>query len=183
MRTLFITLHAATSGPFAVKPLADLDRALERLPDETWSGAYDLAVRLDALPRFVAGLAMRPRGSELLDRLGIDYRTDVPSAMLVLGIPPVAEGIERLSTTRGFRARIRLLARELVPTPAFMRAWSPLADRSNFGLALAYGYRPFWLLLKLPVAVRTHGRARRVAARGHAVERRNAPSRRNTDDL
>ena len=49
MRTLFIALHAATSGPFAVQQLADLDCALERLPDGTWSAAHDLAVRLDAI--------------------------------------------------------------------------------------------------------------------------------------
>jgi len=171
MRTLLIALHAATSGPSAGKPIADLDRALERLPDETWSAACDLALRLDAMPRFAAGLALRPLGSQLIQRLGIDQRTDVPTALYALGIPPVAEGIERLSTTHGFRPRIRLLARELVPTPSFMRMWSPLASRSSIGLALAYAYRPFWILLKLPVAVRTHGRARRVAERGGPSDR------------
>ena len=172
MRTLLVALHAATSGPFAVQQLADLDRALECLPDETWSAAHDLAVQLDSIPRFVAGLAMRPLGRELIDRLRIDFRTDVPSALYARGIPPVAEGIERLSTTRGFRARIRLLARELIPTPSFMRVWSPLASRGILGLAFAYAYRPFWILLKLPVAARAHGRARRVAERGRVVNLR-----------
>ena len=173
MRTLLIALHGATSGPFAVQQLADLDRALERLPDETWSAAHDLAVRLDSIPRFLAGLAMRPLGKELIDRLGIDFQTDVPSALHALGVPPLAEGIERLSTTRGFRARIRLLARELVPTPSFMRVWSPLAEHGILGLALAYAYRPFWILLKLPVAVRAHGRARRIAQRSRVVDPRS----------
>ena len=172
MRTVLIALHAATSGPFAVQQLADLDRALECLPDETWGAAHDLAMRLDSVPRFVAGLAMRPRGTELIDRLRIDFRTDVPSAMYALGIPPVALGIERLSTTRGFRARIRLVARELIPTPSFMRLWSPLADRGILGLACAYVYRPFWILLKLPVAVRAHRRARQVAERGRVLDLR-----------
>lgn len=172
MRTLLVALHAATSGPLAVQALTDLDRALERLPDATWSTAYDLAVRLDAVPRFVAGLAMRPPGSELLNRLEIDHRTDVPSALYALGIAPVAEGIERLSATRGFRPRVQLLARELFPTPSFMRMWSPLAARSTHGLVLAYAYRPFWILLKLPVAVRTHGRARQVAKSGGQTNRR-----------
>lgn len=166
MRTLLIALHAATSGPFAVQQLADLDRALERLPHETWRAAHDLAVRLDAIPRFVAGLAMRAPGMELIDRLRIDFRTDVASALYALGAPRVATRIERFSTTRGFRARVRLLARELIPTSSCMRMWSPLADRGNLGLAIAYVYRPFRILLKLPVAVRAYGRARRLADRG-----------------
>jgi hypothetical protein len=116
---------------------------------------------------------MRPLGKELIHRLGIDFQTDVPSALHALGIPPLAEGIERLSTTRGFRARLRLLARELVPTPSFMRVWSPLAEHGILGLALAYAYRPFWILLKLPAAVRAHGRARRIAQRSRVVDPRS----------
>ena len=39
-------------------------------------------------------------------------------------------------------------------------------------LTFAYAHRPFWILLKLPVAVRAHGRARRVAERGRVVDLR-----------
>jgi len=163
MRTLLVALHAATSGPFAVQQLVDLDRTLELLPDETWSAAHDLAMRLDAVPRFVAGLTMRPQGLELVERLGFETRMDVSGALRALGIPPVAEGIERLRTTSGVRGRARLVARELIPTPSFMRAWSPLARRGAVGLGLAYVGRPFWLLRKLPAALRAHRRARQVA--------------------
>jgi hypothetical protein len=169
IRTLLVPLHAATSGRFAAQPVSDLDHALERVSDEMWSAAYVLAERLDAGPRFVAGLAMRPLGRELIERLRMDARIDVRSALYSLGIPPVAGGIERLRTTPGFRSRARLVARELVPTRSFIRAWSPLARRGFLGLALAYCYRVFWLLLKLPAALRAHVRARRVAPRGRAA--------------
>ena len=169
IRTLLLPLHAASSGRFAPQPLADLDRALDRIPDETWGAAYALAISLDAVPRFVAGLTMRPLGRELIDRLSIDAQIDVRSALYSLGIPPVAAGIERLRTTAGFRRRLRLLARELVPTPSFIRAWSPLGRRGVVGLSLAYAYRVFWLLLKLPAALRAHARARNVAPRGRGA--------------
>jgi Uncharacterised nucleotidyltransferase len=165
-RALLIALHAATSGPFAVQALADLDRALARVPTEAWKSAYDLAERLDAVPRFVAGLAMRPAGRELVRRVYPDGRIDVASALRVTGIPPVAGGLERLRMTSGARGKARLLARELVPSRSFMRMWSPLAARGMLGLALAYAYRPLWLAAKLPTALRARARARRVAASG-----------------
>jgi putative nucleotidyltransferase-like protein len=170
IRTLLVALHAGTSGPFAPKALADLDHALERMSDETWSEAYALAQRLDAVPRFVAGLTLRPLGRELIDRLCIDARIDMASALHSLGSWTGAGAIERLRKTPGVRRRIRLLARELVPTPSFIRAWSPFPGRGVLGLALGYCYRLFWLPLKLPAALRAHARARRVASAGRAAE-------------
>ena len=123
-------------------------------------------MRLDAIPRFVAGLSMRPHGRELIRRIRLDAQIDVQSALYARGIPPVAGGILRLTATPGFRAQARLLARELFPTRSFMRAWSPFARRGGLGLALAYCYRPFWLVGKLPAALRAHREARRVAKSG-----------------
>ena len=168
MRTLLVPLHAATSGPFAGQALADLDHALERMSDETWSAAYALAQPHDAVPRFVAGLTMRPFGRELIDRLGIDARIDIESALYSLGSFAGAGGIERLRTTPGFRRRVRLLARELVPTRSFIRDWSPFPRLGVLGLALGYCYRLLWLPLKVPAALRAHARARRVASGGRA---------------
>jgi Uncharacterised nucleotidyltransferase len=158
-RTLFLALHAATTG--AGQALSDLDRGLERLSDEQWEAAHELALRLDATSRFLAGLAMRPLGVKLIDRLHLEGGVDVASALRAAGVPPVAGGLERLRTTRTFRGRIRLLIRELVPTRSFMRTWSPFSTGGPAGLALAYAYRPLWLLSKLPAALRAHARARR----------------------
>jgi hypothetical protein len=170
IRTLLVPLHAATAGPFVAQALADLDRALERVSDETWTAAYALAEGLDAVPRFVAGLTMRPLGGELIDRLGIDARIDMQSALYSLGSWTGAGAIERLRTTPGVRRRLRLLARELVPTRTFIRDWSPFPTLGVLGLALGYCYRLFWLALKLPAALRAHARARRVASGRRAAE-------------
>jgi hypothetical protein len=176
-RALLLALHAATTGAAGGQALSDLDRGLERLSDEQWNAAHELAVRLNAAPRFAAGLAMRPLGVKLIDRLHLEGSVDVASALRAAGVPPVAGGLERLRTTQSFRGRVRLLIRELVPTRSFMRTWSPLSSRGPAGLALAYVYRPFWLLFNLPAALRAHARARRE------VEDREPPAPRDRGEI
>jgi hypothetical protein len=168
IRTLLMPLHAATAGPSDAQALADLDLALERMPDDTWSAAYGLAERLDAVPRFVAGLTMRPLGRELIDRLRMDGRIDVESALFSLGSWTGAGAVERLRTARGFSGRMRLLARELVPTRSFIRAWAPFPTPGVLGLVRGYCYRVVWLARNGPAALRAHARARRVASGGRA---------------
>jgi hypothetical protein len=162
-RALLLALHVGTSHGTFQQPLIDLDRALEWLPDETWRAARRLAMRLDALPRFTAGLAVRPLGRELIERLGLQGTLDVRSALYAGGAPPaVADGLARLRETDGIGPRVRLLARALVPTRASLRFTHPrLARLGTVGLALAYLYRPVWLLAKLPAALRAYSRARR----------------------
>jgi hypothetical protein len=164
-RALFLALHATTAVRNSVgRPLADLDRALEQLPDDTWRAARRLAVRLEALPRFAAGLAMRPLGLNLIDRLHLKGTVDMYGAVHSAGAPPpVADGLVRLRATRGIGPRVRLLARALIPTRPSLRLTHPrLARLGTPGLALAYMYRPIWLLAKLPAALRAYARARRM---------------------
>ncbi len=177
-RALFLGLHAATSGAGGGQALSDLDRGLERLPDEQWKAAHELAQQLDAVPRFLAGLSMRPLGVKLIDRLDLEGGVDIASALRAAGVPPVAGGLERMRATRTFRGRMRLLIRELVPTRSFMRTWSPLSTRGPAALALAYVYRPIWLLMKLPAALRAHARARRTVE----VEELPASPKRNREN-
>lgn len=167
VRALLLALHVATSGPLATQPLADLDRGLDRVAEATWAAAYEHAVRLDAVPRFLAGLAMRPLGLQLIDRLQLRGEIDTRSALYAQGIPPVAGGLERLMSTAGTGDKARLLMRELIPTRSFMRDWSRLARSGTLGLALAYAYRPAWLLVRLPLAIRARARAQRAARAGH----------------
>ena len=87
IRALLLALHVATSGPLATQPLADLDRALDRVSEATWAAAYEHAVRLDAVPRFLTGLAMRPPGVQLIDRLQLQGEADTRSALYAQGIP------------------------------------------------------------------------------------------------
>jgi hypothetical protein len=162
-RALLLALHAASAGTTAVKR-RDLERALEQVEDDVWRDAHRLAVELDAVSRLLAGLGLLPQGAELIERLALNGEMDVPSALYVSGIPPVAEGLERLRTATGLMSKARFLVRELVPTAAFMRMWgAPVARRGRLGLLLAYAYRPFWLLGKLPEARRAYIRARRAA--------------------
>jgi hypothetical protein len=72
--------------------------------------------------------------------------------------------VERLHRTRGARARAGLLLREALPSPEFMRWWSPLARHGRLGLAAAYGRRWLWLLAHAGPSVRTWRRARREPA-------------------
>jgi hypothetical protein len=160
-RTLHVALHAGAQGAYTARPLEDLRRALDVVAEEVWGAAAELAVRLDAVPLFATGLSMDPRGRVVAERLGIDATGDVDARLRAGAAPALSFGLTRLRSTKGIRARTKLIARELVPTPSFMRVWSPLARRGTAGLVLAYAYRPLWLAVKLPGAVVAVARASR----------------------
>jgi hypothetical protein len=165
MQALLLALHAGTYKVSFRRPLTDLDRALELLSDDVWVGAHGLAIRLDAVPRFAAGLATRPLGLKLIDQLALEGMVDVRSALHTAGAPPaVADGLVRLKATRGVGPRVRVLARALIPGSPALRLTHPrLARLGPPGVAIGYLYRPFWLLAKLPAALRAQARARRIA--------------------
>jgi Uncharacterised nucleotidyltransferase len=167
-RALLLALHAGTFADSFRQPLADLDLALQRLPDDTWRAALRLAERLDAVPRFTAGLGTRPLGAKLIDRLDLKGAVDVRAGLHTAGAPPaVADGLVRLRATRGIAPRARLLARALTPPAAALRLAHPrLARLGTFGLTLAYLYRPLWLIAKLPAALRAYVQARRRVQAG-----------------
>ncbi|HKP21796.1 MAG TPA: nucleotidyltransferase family protein [Thermoleophilaceae bacterium] len=160
-RTVHVALHAAQHQDG--KAVFDLEKAVAQLDYELWTQAAELARELRALPAFSAGLRLVEGGRPLAESLGI---ADVRSLHMEVRAQrvPLAEGIAQIYTTRGLRAKLRLLWRELFPRPAFMRWWSPLANRGGLGLALAYLWRPIWLVAHLPRAVRTVRRARQAAA-------------------
>lgn len=166
-RALLLALHVADHGHNFRRPLRDLERALDQVDDRVWREAHQLAVRLEAVPRFVAGLKIHPEGRELIERLGLEGQVDVASVLRLMD-SGVASGLERLRVTAGLAPKARLLARELVPTPGAMRLWAPVARRGRLGLLLAYAYRPAWLLTKLPAGLRAHTLARRIAGSGTA---------------
>ena len=62
---MHVALHAAQHGVLAGKALTDLTLALERLPEEVWTRAADLARRLEAAPAFAAGLRLVPAGEDV----------------------------------------------------------------------------------------------------------------------
>jgi hypothetical protein len=164
-RALHITLHAAQHGAGSQSPIDDLRRALERGDEATWGAAAELARTLEATAAFSAGLALLPEGRALGDRLGVqDVAVDVE--LRASTARPTALTVERIARAPGIRARAGIIARKLFPPATFMRKWSPLARRSGLGLALAYLWRPLWVLGQAPRALRAWSQARRVAGRG-----------------
>lgn len=151
---LLVGLHATAGGAARAKPLADLDRALGRLPDSLWGEAFGLAVQLRAEAWFLAGLDLSAEGRALVARCGFSGARSATALLSSRGSPPTALGIQRLFETGGWRNRWRLLARELIPTAEFMRMSSPLAKRGLFGLLSAYALRSLWLAAMLPRGLR-----------------------------
>jgi hypothetical protein len=165
---MHVALHAAQHGVAWTKGLDDLDRALARWPVETWRDAAALAADLDASSAFEAGLRLRPRGAEIADRLDLRGAPDVATVLRVSSAPDAAFGLDRMLQLEGGLEKLGYLVRSAFPTPAFMRWWSPLAQHGPLGLAVAYLYRPIWLVVRAPAALGGYVRARREA-RSHEI--------------
>jgi hypothetical protein len=155
-------LHAAQDGRDTAQPLQDLARAVETVDELSWHAALGLARAAGATAAFAAGLERSEPGRDLLARLDPALTGGAYERLRGGTPPPMSLGIARLMERRDARGLARELAREVVPTPAFMRTWSPLARRGRLGLAAAYAWRPLWLLLRLGPAVRAYLRARRT---------------------
>jgi hypothetical protein len=160
---LQVALHAAHHGPMRRKALDDLERAVERLPEETWARAARTAGQLDALPAFAAGLALAPAGAPLARRLDQPAQWPGEVTLRGTGAPPLAVGLDWLARTPGLKAKAALVARTAVPTPGALRTWRPLARRRPFGLARAYRSHPFWLAWHTIPSVLALRRTRREA--------------------
>jgi Uncharacterised nucleotidyltransferase len=160
-RALMLALHAAQHGARSGPTLHDLQRAVDRLPFAIWQAAAALAARLDATDSLAVGLRLLPTGEAVASRLALPAESAVDVALRASGPPPMALGFEWLSRTPGWRGKALLAARKIVPSAAFMRAWSPLAGRGRIGLGLAYLWRPIWLALHAGPAFLAWRRARK----------------------
>ena len=162
---LHLVLNAAHHGRANAKTMADLSRALSRVPKTTWRAAAVLGARVDALPAFAAGLRLDPRGDALLRELEVDAPPTPHVALRAETAPPLAQGVGWLSELATTGARVRFIVRSVFPPPDFMRVWAPSARRGRFWLVAAYCWRPFWMAAHLPGAIRAWRLARRAAAR------------------
>lgn len=165
VRALLVALHAAQHGPEKVKPIEDLHRALAKLDDAGWREAAAVAARLDATPGLSYGLRLLPDGQRLAERLGLVSSELVEQATRRGSSARVALGLQRLAQTPDLRGRLRLVRREFVPSREFLQWWSPLARRGTVGLALAYVWRPLWLLWHLVPSLLAVNRDRRAGQR------------------
>jgi Uncharacterised nucleotidyltransferase len=162
-RVVVVTLHAAQHGVAVGKPLDDLARALELLPDRVWADAAVLATRLEATPAFATGLRLLPAGEAIASRLGLPVTRSVETTLRASTPPPTALGFDWLARTPGLKSKARLLARKVAPDAAFMRAWSPLARRGRAGLIGAYAWRLLWLARHAGPGFLAWRRARKAA--------------------
>ena len=160
---LVIALHAAHHGAGITQPIRDLDRALAKFDLEIWSGAAQLAERLDGVDAFSAGLRLAAGGEEMADRLSLPPVRSTEVLLRSSTAPPMALGFDWLSHTSGVRAKVILIAGKLVPDAPFMRSWTPLARRGRVGLWVAYAWRPIWLLRHAVPGYRAWREARRKA--------------------
>lgn len=159
-----VAIHAALHGAGVQQPLEDLRRVLVKLSRPDWERAAEVAAGLEASEAFATGLRLDPHGTEVAERLGLATDATVELRLRAATAPPTALGMARLVRTPGAAAKLALLARKAVPSPAFLRHWSPIARRGPLGLAAAYAIRPFWLLAHLPAGVLAWRRAVRAAA-------------------
>jgi hypothetical protein len=166
-RALVLALHAAKDGTRVGRPIQDLGRAVDRLDPKIWEGAAGVAERLNASAAFGAGLGLIPEGRELRDRLGLPLNIPIEILLRTAGAPPLALGVDHFAKQRSVTKRLVLAYGKAFPPPAFMRTWSPLARRGKAGLALAYVWRPVWLVGHIGPAVaawrRAQGEAKRLA--------------------
>jgi hypothetical protein len=142
-RALIVALHAAQHGPGVPQPQEDLRRAIALDDDEIWRQAAWIAGRLDATAQFADGLGLSPEGTALVERLGL-------SGDGMLAAAPTALGFQRLATTSGTVPKLAIIARELVPSPRFLRWWRPWTRRGRLALAAGYAYRMGWLIAHAP---------------------------------
>jgi Uncharacterised nucleotidyltransferase len=156
---LHVALHA--SHHVEGKPLEDLRRALARAPESQWQAALELAERFDGVQAFASGLRLVPEGLALARRLGVEQDRSVKYDLRREGVPTAEALHDLFGGGHSPGEAIATVARELVPRPAFMRWWTPLARRGPLGLALSYPWRWVWLTLHLPRGLLAVLRARR----------------------
>src|SRR3954447_23402975 len=159
-RAMHVALHAAQHGVAHERTAEDLRRALQAASAQDWAQAAGRARELDAPPAFAAGLRRVPEGRELAARLGLGEEMPADVAWRVASAPPMTDGLGVLAGAPGVRAKLRFVPRHLVPPAGYMRVWLPIARRNRAGLALAYLYRPLWLLKGIGPAVLARRRAR-----------------------
>ncbi len=167
---LHVVLHATTSGIDNRKALEDLSRALDRLSLPEWQAVRELATQLDALAAFGVGLRLLPQGAAVAEALHLAQNLSVELVLRASSSRFRALPFEQVALARGLPAKAAVIAREVLPTPSFMRMWSPLPAQGPLGLVLAYLYRPLWILRHAPGGFWLWWRARRRVAAGEGVQ-------------
>jgi hypothetical protein len=160
-----VASHAAHHGIETVKPLRDLELAVERLPEDAWRDALELADRVGGRAALAEGLRLTPAGAPLAERLGLDPAVEVDVVLGALSPPPSALGWQRVLSAHGAVPKVRALGRELVPSRDYMRTWAADPRLAGAGLAHAHGRRLLRLAAEIPAAFAVLREARREVRR------------------
>jgi hypothetical protein len=164
-RAMLTAVHAAQHGTGIRKSVRDLELALGRVDLVTWARSAELARRVGVSDPFAVGLRLLPAGADVAEKLGLESAQSVEAHLRSVTPAATSLGWMHLLEQRSPRAALQLVRSELLPTPGFMRVWSPTARKGPMGLTCAYLGRPLWLLWQLPSALRDLRRARRQARR------------------
>ena len=164
-RAVHLALHVAQNGLADGKAAEDLRLGIARLEPSIWTAAKELAVRLEAVDAFTAGLTALPEGAELADRLGLDPLASVEYQMRAASVFPPAARLERLLADQSWRQRLATARAYLFPSADWLRLHDPRATTWR-GLARARFVYAAGLLPRAARAVRERRRVRRTHAGG-----------------
>lgn len=160
-RLLHVALHAAQHGPEFGRALRDLELACTAHGIGEWQAVASLAVQLCAVDALSAGLDLVTEGHAIKRALALPDPSDPLVVLRAQSASPVALGLARFAGADA-PGRAQHMGRVLLPTPAFLRWWTPLASRGRLGLLAAYVWRYAYLAGALPGAALTFRRARRA---------------------
>lgn len=162
-RQILVMAGHAAQHDFDGKTLQDLERAAAVASVESWDEAIAVARRVGALSALLAAFRRCPACAALIPRLG-EPTLEPRAAPRLVGRPPLAPGLLRLSETQG-ADRLRLLASKLAPSPALIRDWmkndgarvpgvAKLDPAGTRGLVGGYALRTCWLIWQAPTGIR-----------------------------
>jgi hypothetical protein len=159
-RAVHVVTHALQPSLFehwTEKKNADLQRALDQVPDDVWEQAAELAVRAGAADAFAVGLHLKPHGRELCARLGLTVPAELNSDITFALAGTSGTGalvLEQFVRARGVRARAAILRGRLLPPLAW--AHFVVAQKGAEPRGRMSTYTRYWLHLarKTPGALR-----------------------------
>lgn len=173
-RAVTIALHLAMHSGAFPPATEDLRRTIAKVPAETWRRAAEIAASMGALDELVLGLDFVLEGRDVVKALGLERDRRVDAILRAKGAPPLARGVNWMAA-QPLRRRVAFVIPNVFLPRVEMKAWSSLARRGPIGLALAYLWRPLWVLGKLPAAVGAVRAARREEAAFEPASRPDPP--------
>lgn len=124
-KTVHVVTHALQHEFREAWPNSDLDRAIHRLPVDTWRGAAALASEVGAYDAFALGLSSSPGGQALARVIGVERPSTLSPQLRLLaaGVADTGAGaIHYLGGLSGWRHRLSFLRAKLFPSPKFVES-------------------------------------------------------------